>query len=111
MKYRFYLRLNVSDGNTVHVGETHEIQWDTRDLIKASSGWLILNQEKVGIASDLVPKLYKGILELKNSSEIYTEYELQHGLGTIKSVLTFYEDLLQDCQQYPFTELCGEIAD
>lgn len=110
MKYRFYLRLNIPDGNTVHVGEIHEIQWDTRDLIKASSGWLIVNQEKVGIASDFVPKLYKGILELKNSSEAYTEYELHHGLGTIKNVLSFYEGLLHDCQQYPYTELCGVIA-
>jgi len=110
MKYRFYLRLNVSDGNSVKVGEIHEIQWDTRDLIKASSGWLIVNQEKVGIASDLVPKLYKGILELKNSSETYTEYELNHGLGTIKNVLAFYEGLLKDCQQFPYTELCGCIA-
>jgi len=110
MKYRFYLCLKVNDGNTVNVGKVHEIQWDTRDLIKASSGWLIVNQEKNGPASDFVPKLYKGILELKNSSETYTEYELHHGLGTIKNVLAFYEGLLHDCQQYPYTELCGGIA-
>ncbi len=110
MKYRFYLRLNIPGGNWVKVGENHEIQWDSRDLIKASSGWLIVNQEKIGMASDLVPKLHKGILELKNSTEAYTEYELHHGLGTIKNVLSFYEELLKDCQQYPYTELCGCIA-
>lgn len=110
MKYRFYLRLNIPDGNWIKLGENHEIQWDNRDLIKASSGWLIVNQEKIGTASDFVPKLHRGILELKNSSEAYTEYELHHGLGTIKKVLSFYERLLQDCQQYPYSELCGGIA-
>ena len=109
MKYRFYLRLNVTDGNWVRVGKIHEIQWDDRDLIKATSGWLIINKEVFGTASDLVPRLHKGILELKNSPDSYREYELSHGLGTIKAVLAFYEGLLQDCRQYPYTELCGCI--
>lgn len=110
MRYRFYLRLNIPGGNWVKVGENHEIQWESRDLIKASSGWFIVNQERIGVASEFVPKLHKGILELKNSSESYASYELNHGFGTIKNVLNFYEGLLQDCQQYPFTELCGCIA-
>lgn len=110
MNYRFYLRLNIPGENWVSVGESHEIHWDNRDLIKASSGWLIINQEKMGMASDFVPKLHRGILALKNSSETYAEYELSHGLGTIKNVLAFYEKLLRDCQQYPYTELCGCVA-
>ncbi len=110
MKYRFYLRVNIPGGNWIRVGENHEIQWENRDLIKASSGWLIINQEKVGMASDFVPKLHRGIQELKNSSENYSEYELSHGFGTIKNVLDFYEGLLQDCQQHPYTGLCGCIA-
>lgn len=109
MKYRFYMRLNTSDGNWVKVGNIHEIQWDTRDLIKASSGWIIVNKEKAANASDLIPKLHKGILELKNSPDTYFKYELDHGLGTIKNTLAFYEDLLQDCKQYPFAELCGTV--
>lgn len=38
MKYRFYLRLKLQDDNWVRVGKSHEIQWENRDLIKASSG-------------------------------------------------------------------------
>lgn len=110
MKYRIYLRLKLQDEKWIKVGKDHEIHWDSRDLIKASSGWFIVNQEKVGMASELVPKLYKGIIELKNSSEEYSAYELNHGLGTIKNVLSFYEELLTDCQKYPYTELCGCIA-
>jgi hypothetical protein len=111
MRYRFYLRLHIPDGSWASVGKDHVIQWDYRDLIKASSGWLIVNQDKVGMASDVITKLQKGIFELKNSPETYQEYELTLGLGTIKNVLAFYEELLQDCQQYPFTELCGSIAE
>jgi hypothetical protein len=110
MKYRFYLRLKLKDDNLINVGNPHEIQWEIRDLIKASSGWLIVNQEKFGIASDFVPKLHKGIWELQHDSESYMEYELHYGLGTIKNVIKFYEELLSDCQQYPYTELCGCIA-
>lgn len=109
MKYRFYLRLKTHDGDWIKVGKVHEIEWENRDLINASSGWLIINKEKIGTASDLVPKLHRGILELKTTPQSYREYELSHGLGTIKAVLAFYEGLLQDCRQYPYTELCGNI--
>jgi len=107
MKYYFYLRIKMPDGTWAKVGNTHEISWDARDLIKSSSGWMIVNQEIVGTASEFIPKLHKGIEELKNSSEKYWEYELHLGLGTLKKVTDFYEGLLQDCRQYPFSELCG----
>ena len=110
MKYRFYLRVRLQNDSWVKVGESHEIQWDIRDLIKASSGWLIVNQEKIGMASDFVPMLHKGIMELQNSSDTYREYEMTLGLGTIKNVLSFYKGLLHDCQKYPYTELCGCVA-
>lgn len=110
MKYRICLRLKIQDGSWIKVGANHEIQWDHRDLIKASSGWLIINTERLGNASDFVPKLHKGIWELKNSSDRYSRYELELGLGTIKNILTFYERLLKDCNQYPYTELCGSVV-
>jgi hypothetical protein len=108
--YRLYLRVRLQDDNWVIVGESHEIQWDTRDLINASSGWFIVNQDKIGMASDFIPKLHRGIMELQNSSETYRDYEMMLGLGTIKNVLFFYKGLLNDCQKYPYTELCGCVA-
>jgi hypothetical protein len=111
MKYRFYFRLKLQDENWVKIGEDHIIQWDVRDLIKASSGWQIINQEKVGSATDLVSKLRRGIIELREHPDTYLEYERQHGLGTIKNVIAFYESLLNDCQKYPFSELCGGVQD
>lgn len=110
MKYSLYLCLHSPDGNTIKIGKTHEISWDTRDLIRESSGWLIMNREHSGEAAELIPKLHKGIFELKNSADSYLSYELSHGFGTIKKITAFYEALLQDCQQYPYAELCGEVA-
>ena len=109
MKYQFYLSLKIQDDKWVKLGEGHDILWDNRDLIKASSGWMIVNQEKLGAASDFVPKLRRGIYELTYSTDNYRNYELDHGLGTIKNVLHFYEELLTDCKEFPFTQLCGGI--
>jgi hypothetical protein len=93
MKYRFYLRVNIPGGNWIRVGENHENQWENRDLIKASVAGSLTIRKKVGMASDFVPKLHRGIQELKNSSENYSEYELSHGFGTIKNVpLTSMKD-------------------
>lgn len=110
MRYRFYLQIKLQDDNWKMVGEYHEIQWDYRDLIKASSGWHIINRERVGQASDFVPKLRRGIIELRESADAYKEFELSLGLGTIKNVLSFYESLLNDCEKYPYTELFGSVA-
>lgn len=107
MKYRFFLRLKIQENQWVLMGDNHIIAWDIRDLIKASSGWFIINKETVGLAFTLVPILQKGILELTQSPQIYANYEILHGLGTIENTLKFYHDLLEDCQQYPYTELCG----
>jgi hypothetical protein len=63
MMYYFYLRIKMPDGTWARVGKTHEISWDNRDLIKASSGWLIMNMDIAGTATDLYPNSTK---ELKN---------------------------------------------
>jgi len=113
MKYRISLKLRIendSEEKVVQVGESHEFLWDHRDLIKASSGWLIVNQDRLGIAADIVPKLHRGIYELKNSADHYREFELNSGFGTIKNILAFYESLLEDCQQYPYAELHGSVV-
>ena len=109
MRYQVSLQLKI-ENNHAAVGRIHEFQWDNRGLIQASSGWMIVNSENLGIASDIIPKLHKGILELKGNSEHYREFELSQGFGTIKNIISFYEDLLADCQQYPYAELRGSVA-
>lgn len=110
MKYRFYLRLKIND-DWKEIGINHTIRWEVRDLIHASSGWQIMNQGCIGQASDIVPKLQKGIVELTQSPEKYTTYEVRHGFGTVKQVEKFYADLLDDCNKYPYGEICGTVVD
>lgn len=109
MDYHISLRMKLKEDNWVRMGETHVVPWNTRDLIAATSGWSIMNQESAGLASELVPYLEKGIWELANRPEQYIHYEIEHGVGTIKEILKFYTDLLQDCREHPFTELYGAV--
>lgn len=109
MKYRVFLRMQMQEDKWMTMGESHIIPWDIRDLVAESSGWAIMNQQSSGLASALVPELQKGILELTQSPHVYNNFEIAHGLGTIKDVLQFYKELLQDCQRYPYTELYGSI--
>lgn len=110
MNYRFYIKLNTQNGKSVTLGQNHVIAWDVRDLISASSGWLIVNDGCIGRALEMIPVLQKGISQLRYSAADYASYEAMHGLGTIETVLAFYQSLLQDCMHYPNFLLCGEIS-
>ncbi len=109
MKYSIFLQLKTGENNWTDMGQKHIISWETRDLIEASSGWFIINQDRVRHASELIPMLQKGILELTQDPETYEYYEMVHGYGTIKRVLVFFHNLLEDCRQYPYAELHGEM--
>lgn len=109
MKYGFSLRLKLQEKKWMVMGEKHIISWEIRDLITASSGWFIIHQDRAKLASELVPILRKGILELTQPNQKYSIYEALYGYGTIESVLKFYKELLYDCLQYPYTELYGYV--
>lgn len=109
MKYQFYIKLNVHENKWVMMGESHVIPWDVRDLISASSGWFIVNQSSLGQAVIMIPTLQRGISQLSRSASSYHGFEMIHGLGTIETVLVFYQSLLKDCLRYPNFELCGRI--
>lgn len=110
MYYHIILRIKLKDDDWMTIGNEHKIPWDTRNLIEASSGWTMLNQQSVGAASAFIPYLEKGILELTNSESDYLDYEVQHGLGTIRDTLEFYKTLLEDCKAHPYSELYGNIV-
>jgi|GEM_PF-962665 len=110
MKYRVLLRVKMQNDSWVAIGEEHTILWDTRDLITASSGWTVLNQEDAGSAGAFIPLLEKGIIELTQHELCYHNYEISHGLGTINDILKFYRNLLKACKEHPFTEVYGCIV-
>ena len=68
MNYTVLLRLQLQEEKWITMGENHTIPWDMRDLIVASSGWAVLNQESAGQASALVPKLEKGDIGIDTKS-------------------------------------------
>lgn len=110
MNYRFFIKLDTQNGKSVRLGQDHIIAWDVRDLISASSGWVIVNDGCIGKASSIIPVLQQGISQLRFSAADYASYEAMHGLGTIETVLAFYQSLLIDCMHYPNYLLCGEIS-
>ena len=111
MDYNVQLRVKMQDNKWITLGDNHNIPWGVRDLVEASSGWSIINCQTAGTASEFIPKLKRGILELSNHPQSYKNYEIEHGFGTIKEVLAFYENFLADCEGHPFTEIFGCIRE
>jgi hypothetical protein len=110
MDYRILLRMQVQENQWVTLGESHIIRWNYRDLIAASSGWVLMNQISSGLATALLPKLNKGIMELTESKKSYDDFEIQFGPGTINEVLKFYQNLQKDCREHRYTEVYGSIV-
>ncbi|MBW7571990.1 hypothetical protein [Caproiciproducens faecalis] len=110
MKYQVFLRVYTKEGQWISVGEKHPIVWTVRDLISASCGWTVLNQENIGSAKAFIPLLQRGIIELTHHESDYSNFEAMHGLGTLKDTLEFYRDLLNDCIDHPFCELYGVVT-
>lgn len=109
MKYNLFLQLEIQKGKCISMGENHIISWDVRELIRATSGWYIFNQNPIGSSCELIPILIKGIFELTYSSKLYDIYDAIYGIGTIKDVLQFYISLLDDCKKYPYTKIYGSL--
>lgn len=111
MNYSIELRMELPEKEFVSMGELHTIPWENRDLVEASSGLSFVNGDSVGLASSIVAKLEKGIWELTNCPDCYQQYEVKHGLGTVKEMLAFYRNMLQDCRDHPFASLYGEVTE
>ncbi|MCI1966336.1 MAG: hypothetical protein LKJ17_09460 [Oscillospiraceae bacterium] len=110
MQYRVVLRIQVQENHWIKVGDDHKTLWEIRGLIEDTSGWVLLNQEKLGSTESLVPMFEKGILRLQNSPDSYLSYEAIGGMGTIQNTVEFYQNLMKDCREHPYAELYGEIA-
>lgn len=110
MEYQVSLGVCSKDGTRFPIGRIHSICWDSRDLISVSTGWTPLNEECIGPANDFVSILEKGIFELTNHENSYFIFETTYGIGTIRETLLFYQSLLCDCQNYPFSDLYGTVV-
>ncbi len=59
--------------------------------------------EKLGVhvVSDLVPYLHLALVELRSNPEEYKCYVLRDHFNYVSDLITFAEDLLAACQEFP----------
>lgn len=110
MIYHILFRLKMQEQDWMTLGKSFQVLWESRDLIAASSGWIVFNQESIAPAYSLIPTLEKGIFELTQRQSDYRGYEIRHGIGTIREILDFYRELLVACEEHPYAELYGKIV-
>jgi hypothetical protein len=110
MNYCVSLKVKIEGNRNLQLGDGHVLPWEYQDLIEASSGWIFVNGEDLGLAETFITKLEKGIIELSQHREDYQRYEVRHGMGTINEALIFYRNLLKDCREYPFADVFGSVV-
>jgi hypothetical protein len=80
----------------ITIGESANITWNVRELIKQSSGWDIKNEASNGLAKDLISMFEKGYKNLVENHHMYKQYESPNGWGTIEGVKRFYRNLIEE---------------
>jgi hypothetical protein len=83
----------------ITIGESYNITWNVRELIKQSSGWNIKNEDTNGFAKDLIPMLERGKHELYMFPEKFKQYESPNGWGTIEGVKHLYRNLIKEWEE------------
>lgn len=78
------------------IGESYNITWNVRELIKQSSDWDIKNEATNGLAKDLVIKWQKGLKQLIDYPTAFKQYESPNGWGTIEGVKRLYRNLISE---------------
>lgn len=97
MSYDIHFCIREKNTNElIVIGESYNITWNVRELIKKSSGWNIKNEKTNGLASEIIDKVRKGDRELFISPEKYKKYESPNGWGTIEGVRKLYRKLIDE---------------
>lgn len=81
-----YVEVGNCDANTT---------WNVREMIVKSTGLCWANCENNGYCKDVIPKIQKGLDELKNNPEKYRKYEAKNGWGTVESTACFFKDIIR----------------
>ena len=89
----------------IFIGDSVNITWNVKELIKQSSGWNIKNEATNGLAKDLIPKLQVGLYKLEHYEGDYKKYESPNGWGTIEGVKRFYKKIIEEWEW--LTSECG----
>ena len=81
-----YVEVGNCDANTT---------WNVREMIVESTGLDWVNCDNNGYCKDVIPKIQKGLDELKNNPEKYRKYEAKNGWGTVEGTACFFKDIIR----------------
>ena len=97
MSYDIDFRVKVEGiDRYVSVGDCDaNITWNVRKIIVRSTGLPWLNEENNGFCKDIIPRIEKGLEELKNHPEKYKKYEAPNGWGTVQGTIRFFEEIIK----------------
>lgn len=96
MSYNISFKVKV-DGldKYVNIGNCDaNITWNVRDIITKSTGLEWKNGANNGYCKDIIPRIIKGLKELRINRDIYKQYEPDNGWGTVKGTIQFFEDII-----------------
>lgn len=102
MSYDISFRVKV-DGidKYVDVGNCDaNITWNVRKMIEESTGLPWINEANNGYCVDIIPAIQKGLSELIAHPEKYKQYEAPNGWGTISGTTRFFQQIIQDWNEY-----------
>jgi hypothetical protein len=97
MSYDISFKVKVEGANRyVEVGNCDaNITWNVRKIIELSTGLPWKNEANNGLVKDIIPRIEKGLLELRSNPEKYKSYEAPNGWGTVDGAKYFFRQILK----------------
>lgn len=111
MSYDISFKVKVEGVDAwVRVGDcTANITWNVREIITRSTGLEWKNEENNGLCKDVIPKIEKGLEELRKNGIKYKKYEAKNGWGTVAGTKRFFATILDDW--FTFMDEYPELVD
>lgn len=118
MSYDISFRIEIEskiDGRKIYIPIGTEnysaclfnLNWEAKDMLKASTGLDWENKNNFGLAKDIIPYIELGLYRLNTYPEDYKKYEGKNGWGTVKNCIIFFSEIIQnwknfcmDCEYY-----------
>lgn len=102
MSYDIDFRVKVEGIDAfVSVGDCKaNTTWNVRKMIELSTGLPWLNEQNNGYCKDIIPRIERGLEELRRYPEKYKPYEAHNGWGTVNSTIEFFERIIKDWKDF-----------
>lgn len=70
------------------------ITWNVREIIVKSTGLSWMNEANNGLCSEVIPKIEKGLFELRRNGDRYKKYEPANGWGSVSGTIRFFKEII-----------------